>query len=183
MTKASDLSHAFGFLKQAEVSLLTRLAESLPIGAVFINVGAGVGTSALTIAEARPDVKIYTVDISEGGPEGGLENERNAFSHAGLSESLPTQVLGDSQAVGRDWQFESADLLMIDADHAYASCRGDLEVWTPHLKAGGVLLIHDYEPKIWPDVFKATGDFIRSQPESWEFIEVQHTLIAYRSKS
>ncbi len=153
--EAHDLGDAFGFLFAQEIDFLRAIAGDLPDGGVFVNVGVGVGTSSLTVAELRPSVKIYSVDISPGSPFGGLENEVNAFRNAGLSHRLPTQILGCSWEVGAAWDKGQADLIMIDAGHLEEEVTKDIAAWRKHVKRGGVILFHDYDRDVWPAVKSA----------------------------
>jgi len=175
-TFAESLGNAFGFLYAGEIVLFKKLAASLPPKATFVNIGAGAGTSSLSMVEARPDLRAFTVDISEGGPFGGLENERNAFANTGLP--LPVQMLGDSKQVGRDWAGGLIDMIFIDGDHSYEGCSGDIEAWHNHVKPGGIIAIHDYEKDVWPAVKKATDE--AAQAYGWQLIEKADTLIAFK---
>lgn len=161
---STKLAAAFGMQTPREVLALRVLSYALPDAPVIVNIGAGTGTSSLAFAESRTDAKIYTVDISEGGPFGGMQNEVNAFEGLGLQ--LPSQVLGDSIAVGTDWGREQADMVFIDGDHSYEGCLGDIEAWLPHLKKGGFLALHDYGRDVWPAVEQAV-----------EFAQKKHKLI------
>lgn len=146
------LGDAFGFLFSPEIDLLRAVAGDMPEKGVFINVGVGVGTSSLTVAEVRPDVKIYSVDISEGGPYGGFQNEINAFRDARMLDRLPTQVLGCSWEVGDAWSREAGDVVMIDAGHLEEEVTKDITAWRRLVKKGGVMLFHDYDSVNWPAV-------------------------------
>jgi len=96
---AYDIAKAFGYLTQDEVTGLKKLAKMLPENPVVVNIGAGTGTSAIAVMEDRPDLHMITIDISKGGPLGGLENERNAIeNHASLdTDGRYGQVLADSK--------------------------------------------------------------------------------------
>lgn len=156
-SKTIGKSDAFGFLSNFEAAALMTVAHGIrEKNPVFVNIGAGAGTSGLALREGCQRAKIYTVDISPGGPLGGMENEVNAFADTDLE--LPTQILGDSKEVGAIWKWGEIDLLFIDGDHSYEGCRGDLAAWLPHLKPGGWLLVHDYDGKFWPDVTRVMDE-------------------------
>ena len=174
--KAYELSLAFGFLFPREVFAMQSLVWSLPENGTIVNIGAGAGTSALAMHEARPDVTIYTVDISEGGPFGGFENERNAFDGAGYTK-YPTPLLGDSKKIGMEFLDGPIDMLFIDGDHSEAGCRGDIQAWIGHVKAGGIVVLHDYERDFWPDVKRVVDEELgKDYPQ----ILCVDTLIAFR---
>lgn len=176
-----DLARAFGMQTPKEVFTLRVLAWSLPENPVIVNIGAGTGTSSLSFAESRKDARIYTVDISEGGPLGGMENERNAFNDTKDDSLLfPIQVIGDSKIIGKKWKSGPADLILIDGDHSYAGCLGDIEAWRDHVKPGGLLALHDYDRDVWPDVARAVDG---GSLEGFDQILLVDTLIVFRKRS
>lgn len=177
-TAGSRLAQAFGYLTMGEVELLREVSRNLPPKPVIINIGAGAGTSSLIVAETREDANIYTVDISTGGWMGGMENEKNAFDGAGLSHRLPHQILSDSHKAGKDWQNGQYDMVIIDADHTFSGCMGDLDAWKGNLKPGGVILFHDYERPEWSDV-KTVVDQEMTAP-GWVFLERTDTYKAFK---
>jgi predicted O-methyltransferase YrrM len=155
--RARDLARAFGFLYEGEVYALHVLALSLPEGAKIVNIGAGSGTSALAMLEARPDLaqNFYTIDISEGGPLGGMQNEKNAFANAGLPFSHH-QILGDSKVI--KWANGPVDFCFIDGDHSREGVRGDIKTWMSRVLPGGLLAFHDYQRDVWPEVQLAVDE-------------------------
>jgi predicted O-methyltransferase YrrM len=174
--KAIELAHAFGYLREPEVMALQLMARTLKDGDVYVNIGAGTGTSSLAVREARPGLNMFTVDISEGGPLGGLQNEVNAFAHTGLV--LPNQILGDSFEVGMRWS-KKIDLLFIDAGHLESEISGDIEAWFPHLRIGGIVIYHDYclaDEGFWPAVKTVVDIKMKSQ----EKLFVVDTVAVFR---
>lgn len=134
------------YLSRPEIDLLTDLTMRLPDRPVVVNVGAGAGTSGLTFLSARPDLFLYTVDVQlEITLYGGLENEQGILRAAGLLDFNRYQPIhGDSKAVGRAWANGPVDLVFVDGDHTRAGAEGDVDAWWPHLRAGGVMVVHDY---------------------------------------
>ena len=178
--KSIQLSESFGMLFVDEVSLIKEIAKLLPQSAVCINFGAGFGTSAIALIEERNDLSetFYSIDMREGGPFGGLENERNAFFDSGMIHLLPLQILGDSSAVGREWDgTKKIDYVFIDGDHFGEKLTEDINGWLPHLNIGGYVLFHDYESEHWDDVKEVIDRVIRPQ---MEFIKHSKTLIAFK---
>ena len=175
--RALGLCNAFGFLYPGELFLMQAIVQSLKDDAVVVQIGAGVGTGSLGMVEMKPSIQMFTVDISEGGPFGGLQNERNAFQDTGLP--LPTQILGDSQIVWQDWPKDNPiDLLFIDGDHLLPGVTKDIDGWTPFVKIGGYVLFHDYESVNWGDVTKAVDE--KMQCPEWEMVLKVDTLKAFR---
>ncbi len=58
---------------------------------------------------------------------------------------------------------EKFALVNIDAD-LYNPTKAGLEFFYPRLSYGGVIIVHDYNPK-WPGIIKAVNDFARTIPE------------------
>lgn len=178
--KALDLCNAFGFLYPAEVCLIYLVAAKLPKDAIAVNIGAGVGTGSLALVEMRPDVESWTVDISEGGPGGGMANERNAFYNAGIPQTT-RQILGDSHEVWRNWDRAKAlDYLFIDGDHSADGLQKDIDGWLQFVKPGGYVLYHDYKSKTWADVTAVVDRNMNRK--DWSFIFYVDTLIVFQRK-
>jgi hypothetical protein len=178
MKKALKLAKAFGYLRLVEVELLRRCADALPPDPIIINIGAGAGTSALTFAEARPDAHVITVDISAGGPLGGMEGERNAFDDAHIP--YPEQILGRSAMVGRLWNRGLVDMVFVDGDHSTKGVEGDVEGWLPHIKIGGIIAFHDYGDR-WPRVVAVVDKTVAVNPDYMLF-DRDDTTIAFIHK-
>jgi len=176
--KALKLCNDFGFLFPGELFLMQALVQSLPSDAVVVQIGAGVGTGSLGMVEMKQSIHMYTVDISEGGPLGGLQNERNAFADTGLP--LPHQILGNSQEVWRDWS-EPIDLLFIDGDHAETALQRDIDGWVKFVKTGGYVLVHDYQSVYWAGVVSVVDRNQRNY--AWDLVLNVDTLIAFKTKT
>lgn len=169
---AIECGDAFGYLRQSECHALAALACTLPDRPKVVNIGAGTGTSGLAFMEARNDLELYTVEIEEAAPTGGLKNERNAFEKAGLlGQERHHQILGDSRAV--KWEHGPVDMVFIDGDKKYDL---DVEVWLPRIKQGGIIAFHDYEGPRWPQL-KPLIDKVMEGYERFLHID---TVVAYR---
>lgn len=179
LTKAYALQKAFGFLYYEEIGFLVELVDTLPPAPVIVNIGAGVGTSALTFLEARSDAFVVTVDIQKKARgEGALENEEHALKQAGLYQTdRYKQVLGDSKEIGAIWN-EKANMVFIDGEHSYGNCLGDINAWLPHIEENGILAIHDYAPP-WPQVRQAVDESLVGK---YEHIKTVASIIAFRIK-
>lgn len=180
---ALELANAFGFLYPGELFLIQAIAQSLPQDAVFVCIGVGTGTGSMAMVEIHNRARAFSVDISKGGPFGGLENERIAFSHAGLP--LPQQILGNSQECHKDWPAISGnlpiDLLFIDGDHAESALQGDIDGWVPYVAPRGYVLFHDYESVHWGGVKKVVDANMLNR--GWRLVHQVDTLIAFQRRT
>jgi predicted O-methyltransferase YrrM len=188
---ARTLQEAFGYLFAEEVDALQNLVRSLPGAPTVLQIGAGAGTSSLAMLEARSDVSLTTVDIQAGNsPFGCLYAEKQVVTEAGMADRL-SQIHGSSITVGREWGGPKFDMVFIDGDHSYEGCKGDILAWTPHLKRGGILAVHDYNkadafenvtgkaphPKVWDGVDLAVNELLMGFYPQVLFVR---SLIAFR---
>lgn len=147
---------AFGLMTAREVQALKVVAGYAAASTpgerdpVFVNFGAGVGTSGLALREAEPFATIYTLDTEVETPFGGMQNERNAFKDTGLE--LPIQIMGDSAEIGRTWDKGVVDLVFIDGDHSKPQVEKDIRAWLPHIRKYGYVVFHDRGHPLFPGV-------------------------------
>lgn len=177
---AHDLADAFGYLRHDEVDFIFELCDELDGDSpMMVNIGAGAGTSGLTMRCAKPKGQITTVDIHETGPLGSLHGERNAFDNAGITP-YPEQILGDSSTIGKEWdERKKLDLLFIDGSHTEEGLTKDIEAWLPHVKTGGVIVFHDYDADKWGAVKKVI-DLYSENNENWIMLGLRESTIAFR---
>jgi len=176
-----NLVDTFHFLHESEAELLQKLAELVPENGICVNIGAGVGTSALAVLEKRPDLTdtFFTIDIrSEGNPFGGLENERNAFDKAEME--YPNQIFGDSKEVVKGWD-DDIDFLIVDGDHSYDGAKADIVEWGKFVKSGGIILVHDYESVHWGDVKKVVDKYLGANLD-YVFLDRSISYVAFVKK-
>jgi tRNA G37 N-methylase Trm5 len=166
-------------LSPSEIAELNRLAKTLPLNPTVIIIGAGVGAASLSILEARTDAVIFSVDIMFPTQQPMYRpGERANLIEAGYWEQgRVIQVWGDSAIVGKHWPIK-CDLLLIDGDHRYPAVKNDIQLWTKHVKPGGILALHDYCPqnkKPKAGVKQAVDEFIK-----FKRISLVHWLISFR---
>ena len=166
-----------GYMTHPEVDFLIKLTRLLPKNPVIVNIGAGIGTSALCFMEARDDLVYYSVDIrNDVNSIGGLINEANALKGEGFWDTRQIhQIHGDSKDVGRDWKFGKVDLVFIDGDHSHEGCMGDWLQWKNHIKPGGIVAFHDYKSIYGPGVETCVIEVEKKHKR----IECVDTLVAF----
>lgn len=165
----SDLAHALaarGFMPEDEGLALHRHAGSCPVGGPFLEVGSYCGKSAIYLGAAARDSGrlLFALDHHRGSEENqkGWEwHEPDLVDpNVGLMDTLPTfrstvhsaglestvvALVGDSPSIASVWETPLA-LLFIDGGHGVEPAHRDYEGWTPKLRSGGTLLIHDVFP-------------------------------------
>jgi predicted O-methyltransferase YrrM len=132
----------------------------------LLEVGTYCGKSTIYLAAAAKEggTVVVTVDHHRGSEEhqpgweyhdpslvdpatGRIDTlpvMRRTLHGAGVEEQV-VAVVGRSTAVAALWT-TPVGLVFIDGGHTEAAALGDLRGWTPHLKPGGVLVIHDVFP-------------------------------------
>lgn len=122
---------------------------------VAVNVGAFTGASAAAILEAMaPDGVCYSIDTLRGTPgDYPAQMGPPLIVSCFLARTAPfgsrsRLYIGESVEFAALFPKATADLVFIDAAHAYASCRADIEAWLPALKPGGIMAGHDIEKEM-----------------------------------
>ena len=185
--KAKILAEAFGYLSMEELALLIQLVESLPDDPLVVNIGAGVGTSAMAILEAREDSLVVSVDLYAGvRPIGGLGNE---YLQVKIAKMLGRrfEICSDSTRAGKDWLKNKnnqwwrrkVDMVFHDAAHDYKTLKTEIEAWLPRVRAKGIIAAHDYTSVHWPGVLQAVDELLRPK---FKFVGQAETLIAFRKE-
>ncbi len=157
---------ARGFMPVDEGEALYEAGLRLAVDGPLLEVGSYCGKSATYLgAAARERGRVlFSVDHHRGSEENqpGWEwHEPDLVDPAvGKMDTLPTfrrtlydaglegtvvAVVGDSPRVAANWATPLA-LLFIDGGHGEEPARCDYELWTPHVVAGGLLVIHDVFP-------------------------------------
>ena len=141
-------------------------AMACPVDGPFLEVGSYCGKSAVYLGAAARDRGrlLFALDHHRGSEENqvGWEwHEPDLVDDAiGLIDTLPTfrstihtaglegivvALVGDSPQLAAVWETTLA-LLFIDGGHGAEPAHLDYEGWTPKLRTGGTLLIHDVFP-------------------------------------
>lgn len=140
---AYDVADRHRMLIRSEVDLLQECCRQLPDDPLVVNIGAGTGTSALAILEARSDAFVFSVDVKP------VPMEREYLVQAGLPADRCVRVLGDSGKVGIFWPVK-VDMVFVDGAHHDAAVTADIEAWRPKVVLGGIMLFHDYHHRNVP---------------------------------
>lgn len=173
--KAMDVAERdnWGYLREIEVSALQELVrlavDNKSTPPLFVNVGAGHGTSSLAMAEACPEAMIYSVDNNLWF----MECERKSFNEAGRKQ--PHQIHANSHDPDLEFEYE-ADFIFIDADHREEEVRADILKWFQYICNDGIMAFHDYDHPNYPGVKIAVDELMADQEEIL-FIE---TIKAFR---
>lgn len=144
--------------------------ERAKSGAVFVEIGAFLGKSAVLMAElirqSGKKIAFHTIDpfvakakldpktglYGWGGSENFYHPEteflfRKFVEEAGYTEDINLIVKYSEHAIP-DFEDESVDFVFVDGAHDYPNGYHDVTAWYKKLKPGGMLAGHDYAPNL-----------------------------------
>lgn len=154
-----------GWTRAEEAEALAQLAHELPDGAVVVEIGSFCGSGAVLLAGARKvrgSGVVHCVDPFDGsgdafsvphykaviGAHGGRplrqlfdENIRGA----GLADWIETHQ-GLAHEITAGWS-RPIDLLFMDGDQSPAGARAAFDSWSPWVRPGGVVALHNSSPR------------------------------------
>lgn len=85
--------------------------------------------------------------------------------------------VGPSEATAGGWT-TPMDLVLIDGDHSRAACRRDWDMWSPHLRTGGVLAFHDARGGDPGPTAVVNELFGAGDPPGWRVLAERDTMVA-----
>lgn len=146
------------------------IAEQLPEGATFVEVGCWKGQSIIALAQRLLDhgkaAFLWVVDTFQGDEDCGREATRAEFEvnikAAGVAGMIEI-IEADSVQAANIFAAEELDGVFIDASHDYESAKTDIAAWKSKIKLGGIFAGHDYDA---PGVKKAVDELIDAQAVS-----------------
>ncbi len=150
-----SIAQVQGWMTRDQACRLWDRAAALRPGDRIVEIGSFHGRSAIVLASAAPEgVGIVTIDPHGGNDRGphefeGFEAEAEQDHHiflanlerAGVRDRIHHLRLYSHDAL--DEVPGDIDLLYIDGAHRYRPALDDIEQWTPKMRLGGTVLIHD----------------------------------------
>lgn len=138
-----------------DIRALKELAESLPLPAVAVEVGAWAGSTTMMLADVG--YRVFAVDHWEGSPDSALgrwaqdigpEKVFMTFCR-NMGPRLFSTIFplkGSSRLWADAWVAwgPQIDLLYIDACHEYESVLEDITLWSPLVRDRGIIAGHDF---------------------------------------
>jgi predicted O-methyltransferase YrrM len=165
MSRAVALSaEIFGWTRGDEARELARLSAEAAPDAVIVEIGSFLGSGTVLLAEPRREIgsgKVHAIDPFDGSGDsfsvpyyadalaklgGGSIREHfdRAIASAGVTAFVEAHV-GQAVDVAVDWR-DQIDLLFLDGDQSVAGAEKAYEAWSPFLKVGGVIAVHNANP-------------------------------------
>lgn len=168
-----------GFHSLGEIEFFINLADRLPVGGRYLEIGSFLGLSAVSFAlsmvgRGNSDGTIFCVDTWQGSIEHDSIREHigkdyfdkfvENIRRSGFSRWI-RPLKGSSTEVVSLFRDQSLDIIFIDGDHTFEGALADMRNWWPKLKQGGIFLGHDAIPdeNLSCGVRSALGVFCREQ--------------------
>ena len=173
---------------EAEATLLQRHAAG---ARTIVEIGVAEGGSALEFRSVMdPDGTLVLVDPYPAGSFGVSMSRYVARRTVGRHRRGDVRWLRcTSEEAARSWRGE-IDFLFIDGDHSAAAVRKDWEMWTPMVRVGGRVALHDarvtpgseHTDRAWIDEQAGPvvlAKAIRSDP-AWHLVDAAETTLVFR---
>lgn len=170
---------------------------------VVVEIGSWLGRSAVALSlgiKRKKGAVLYCIDPFNADSDpvsaknlGGIAQElgvpllelftRNVKRYGSYKHVRPLQ--GYSTDFSKDWN-KPIDMLFIDGNHSYEGAKRDFLEWSPFVKPGGYLAMHDVsnDPNFkHPDPIKVAREFIFDNDEWCDIKMVRHLLIVRKALS
>jgi predicted O-methyltransferase YrrM len=136
-----------------EIAGLMRILETEPPKRVLEIGTASGGTLFLLTRVAAPDALLISVDLPRGQFGGGYARWRAPLYRSFGRDAQRVQLVrGDSHSPSTREQVRrllhggAIDLLFVDGDHTYEGVKKDVADYTPLVRPGGTVALHDIVP-------------------------------------
>lgn len=178
--------NTFGGLAGPEIELFEKHLNGLEGEGVEIGCLDGFSTvhildfSRLHLTVIDPIIP----DSMEASLIGNLERLKQNLEPYGMRVNF---VRDYSWNIAPTW-FLPLDFLFIDGDHTYQAVKRDYYEWTPRLKVGGLLAVHDSRMSrpggagFHPGPSQMAHEEIYSHPEKWEIVGEAFSLTLARKR-
>jgi predicted O-methyltransferase YrrM len=154
-------------IREEIVALLERLAVTRPRTVLELGTFRG-GTLFLFTRVAAASATLVTVDMDAGQFGGGYPRTWAPLFRSFAREKQKIHLVrGDSHSPSTRARVSSllkqpVDFLFIDGDHAYEGVRADFEMYSPLVRDGGLIALHD--------IVEGSSEFVGGVPRFWREI-------------
>lgn len=180
-----------GFLHPEEGEALFRLTATVAAEGPCLEIGSYCGKSALYLGSAckQAGTILFSIDHHRGSeehqPGWDYFDARLWDEAAGMVDTLPAlrrtlrladlegvvvPIVGNSASIAAAWK-TPLSFLFIDGSHTLESALNDYYGWSPHIRFGGMLAIHDVFPRP-EDGGRAPYEIYRRALDSGDYSEV-----------
>ena len=145
----------------------------------IVELGVFEGATSLVLRKAMAaDGKLWCIDPFPRGRFGISYQYSIAFREVKKSTNGTVEFIQKlSHEAVQGWQ-EPIDLLFIDADHSYQAVRKDWDDWSPYVKVGGIIALHDSRSLKYPGPLQLVRE-ITDDEGAYRKIEEVATLTVF----
>ncbi len=191
-----------GWIRGEEAEGLALTCLALPGEPVIVQIGTFFGSSAVLLAGARKlrgFGKIHCVDPFDcSGDDFSVPHYKRLLAQAGgeplrvyFEQNIRRAVLegwievheGYAEHVARSWA-TPIDMLVLGGDQSPAGARAAYESWSPFLKPGGIIAIHNSSPRDYDTTHDGNRRIVLEEivpPMYTDIRLVVHTTVARRA--
>lgn len=122
-----------------EEGALIALANTVPKNGVIVEIGSEFGMSAALWLKYARTAKVFCVEMNPNAPFIANVNEAGLGGAGAIRWIKENSRFVDFQAL----EIPLIDLLFVDGDHSYEGAYDDLMHYSPQVKTGGFMAVHD----------------------------------------
>ncbi len=171
-------NHLSGGMSVSERQLLFNIGKSIPENKTILNVGLWRGTSLFIFMEALKNKHMSFIGIDcFDDIEIAAMSAQPAVSREEVSKYMQSfiGIKHHIQLIKANTlklkEFPKADVIFLDAGHTKECIENDIVLAKAAINPGGLLIFHDYNQPMWPDVKVAIDNHFPK-----EKIKVFHTI-------
>lgn len=127
------------YLTPEDVDFIRRLVSELPEMPVVIDIGAGSGTTALSVFAEREMAHVTTIDHNQAN----IDWAELAVKNAGF-RAFWSSLTKDSVEAAEVFKNNQADIILLDTSHTHYDTKAEIAAWLPKLRPRGIFWFHDY---------------------------------------
>jgi len=151
---------------------------SIRIGRI-VEIGSHLGASAVVLAEVlrrHPgggENKVYCIDtwMNDAMTEGRRDTFEEFQNNTEKWKELLCPIRADSIDV--KLPFDECDLVFIDGDHSYEGVKLDVEKFSPLVRTGGCMLLHDHRRQ---GVARVVGEVLAGG--GWQIANLTRSMLS-----
>jgi predicted O-methyltransferase YrrM len=168
--------HALCTATAAELKVFIPNVMSLPHGSCVVEIGTYTGRSASVYFQVQNDLNldIHLIDCLYWNPEHAVKSFWSDLVVANFNEVPFTYHKTLTDIAASRWQLP-IDFLYIDGWHDAPQVDRDFDNWTPFVKPGGILAVHDSD---YPGVAVCLDRFVRRA--NWELLSQAERMTVWR---
>jgi MMP 1-O-methyltransferase len=190
-----------GWTTPDELITLAKISQDLPHNAKIVEIGSFLGRSSVIMSGSRKikgsgilhcidpfdaSGEEHSVQIYKDIEQKSVLTLRSRFdrhmSQCGLDDWVKVHI-GTAESVAVDWT-EAIDMLFLDGDQSPAGVRSAYDLWSPFLKPGGVIAIHNSGDRVYDSDHSGHRKLVLEvihEPEYTDIFCVSSTTVARKA--